>query len=97
MWQYNERKTEWEKCSGYVQITQIKLVFPTYANLTFITITMIGFQKGSKYVVVGKMRFVKENKQVMLMNNWPIQNMKILLLRKNQLLHKSGFIQTTRN
>ena len=34
---------------------------------------MIGFQKGSKYVVVGKMRFVKENKQVMLMNNWPIQ------------------------
>ena len=58
---------------------------------------MIGFQKGSKYVVVGKMRFVKENKQVMLMNNWPIQNMKILLLRKNQLLHKSGFIQTTRN
>ena len=58
---------------------------------------MIGFQKGSKYVAVGKMRFVKENKQVMLMNNWPIQNMKILLLRKNQLLHKSGFIQTTRN
>ena len=58
---------------------------------------MIGFQKGSKYLVVGKMRFVKENKQVMLMNNWPIQNMKILLLRKNQLLHKSGFIQTTRN
>ena len=73
MWQYNERKTEWEKCSGYVQITQIKLVFPTYAKLTFITITMIGFQKGSKYVVVGKMLFVKENKQVMLMNNWPIQ------------------------
>ena len=58
---------------------------------------MIGFQKGSKYIVVGKMCFVKENKQVMLMNNWPIQNMKILLLRKNQLLHKSGFIQTTRN
>ena len=58
---------------------------------------MIGVSKESKYVVVGKMCFVKENKQVMLMNNCPIQNMKILLLRKNQLLYKSGFIQTTRN
>ena len=55
-----ERQCE-KKCLVYIW-TQIKLVFPTYANLTFITITMIGVHSENKYLVVGKSIFC-ERKQ----------------------------------